>query len=31
MEDRRKMMQAWADFIDAQRGRNVVPLRKKSG
>lgn len=32
LELRRKMMQAWADFIDAQCGKNIVPMRKtKSG
>jgi hypothetical protein len=30
MEERREMMQAWADFLDAQRaGNNVVPIRAR--
>lgn len=29
LEDRRKMMQAWADYLDALRmGATVIPLRR---
>jgi len=29
MDERRKMMQAWADYLDMlRRGGNVVPIRK---
>lgn len=32
LAERRKMMQAWADYLDALReGGNVIPLRVKSG
>lgn len=32
LPERKKMMQAWADYLDALRtGANVVPLRPKSG
>jgi hypothetical protein len=38
MEERRQLMQWWADFIDQQSGANVIPLdgagemgRKKTG
>ena len=32
LPERRKMMQAWADYLDTLRtGGNVVPLRKASG
>jgi integrase len=32
LPERRKMMQAWADYLDQLReGRNVIPLRQASG
>jgi hypothetical protein len=32
LPERRKMMQAWADYLDNLReGGNVIPLRKASG
>ena len=32
LAERRKMMQAWADYLDSLReGGNVVPLRAKAG
>lgn len=32
LPDRKKMMQAWADYLDSLRtGANVTPLRQKSG
>jgi integrase len=32
MDERRKMMQAWADWIDSQRAHapNVVPIRRRA-
>jgi hypothetical protein len=32
MPERRKMMQEWADFVDAQRGMtdNVIPIRGRA-
>ena len=32
LPERRKMMQAWADYLDGLRtGGNVVPMRRKAG
>ncbi len=30
LEERRKMMQAWADYLDGLKAGNVIPLRRKA-
>ena len=32
LDERRRMMQAWADYLDALRtDANVVPIKRKAG
>jgi len=31
LDERRELLQAWADMIDGKRGGGVVPFKRKAG